>query len=223
MSPNELVGAVKQSASSLSALKYFGSRALFARSAKLGTSKKLSNVQRTSAANPAKLQQMLPGIKLFFNQFFTTFLGYRSVVLAKSLYQTFYLNPLLKAEFEKLLLTTKYLRKHEWSFDLLFLAHYGITTADLNCIFSLLARQMYNTEVQKPTFKTFFSLMEKFYTMKNNIRGMKLQVKGAWDRHGRTHIFEQVVGDVSLTDSSSLVVYDSINLITRYGSVTMRF
>ena len=82
---------------------------------------------------------------------------------------------------------------------------------------------MYNTEVQKPFFRTFFSLMEKFYVMKNNIRGMKLQVKGAWDRHGRTHMFEQSVGDVSLTDYNSLVVYDSIDFITRYGSVTMRF
>jgi hypothetical protein len=113
MNPNELASAVKQSAAELSTLKYFGSRALFARSAKFGTSQKVAKAQRLGAANPAKLQQMLPGIKLFFNQFFTTFLGYRSVVLAKPLYQTFYLNPLLKAEFEKLLLTTKYLRKHE--------------------------------------------------------------------------------------------------------------
>ena len=51
--------------------------------------------------------------------------------------------------------------------------------ADLNYVFALLARQLANTEIQKPTFKTFFSIMEKFYAMKNNIRGMRLQVKGA--------------------------------------------
>jgi len=82
---------------------------------------------------------------------------------------------------------------------------------------------MYNTEIQKPTFKVFFNIMEKFYNMKNNIRGMRLQVKGAWDRHGRTHMFEQSVGDVGLTDSNSLVVYDSVDLVTRYGAVTMKF
>ena len=51
--------------------------------------------------------------------------------------------------------------------------------ADLNYVFAVVAKQVYNTERQSPIFKTFFGIMEKFYTIKNNIRGMKLQVKGA--------------------------------------------
>jgi hypothetical protein len=112
MSSGDLAKTIKQSASELTTMKYYGSRTLFRRSAKLGA-KQLARAHNINAVNSAKLQQLLPGIKLFFNQFFTSFLGYKSVVLVKPLYQTFYLNPLLKSEFEKLMFTTKYLRKHE--------------------------------------------------------------------------------------------------------------
>jgi len=61
----------------------------------------------------AKMQTLMPGIKLFFTQFIASFLGYRAIVLVKPLYQTFYSNKVLKHEFEKALQATKFLRKHE--------------------------------------------------------------------------------------------------------------
>lgn len=238
MEESELNAAIKKDDKFFETLKYFGSEALFKRAKAVSTKIDNDNTDdnsdnedndefdaedKSTMEHDNKLQTLLPGIKLFFEHMFATQFGFKSIILAKPLYQTFYSNPSLKAEFVKVLKASKYLQKQEWSFDVLFLAHYAITMADLNYVFAVVAKQMYNIERQSPIFKTFFGIMEKFYTMKNNIRGMKLQVKGAWDRHGRTHLFEQSVGDVSLTDFNSLVVYDSVDVITPYGAVTLKF
>lgn len=116
-SDSEVTALLRKDATFFDNLKYFGSKTLFQRATAIANGDEqtaaIVGSRYSKAVSNSKLHSSLPGLKLFFNQLFAKQLGYKSVVLVKPLYQSFYLNPSLKNEFEKVLMTTKYLRKHE--------------------------------------------------------------------------------------------------------------
>ena len=119
MEESELNAAIRKDDKFFETLKYFGSTSLFKRTKAVsnkaveGANDNIEVDEKVIAESEEKLQTLLPGIKLFFSHMFATQFGFKSVILAKPLYQTFYSNPSLRAEFVKVLKASKYLQKQE--------------------------------------------------------------------------------------------------------------
>lgn len=69
----------------------------------------------------------------------------------------------------------------------------------------------------------FINLLERLYAIKENVQGVKLLIRGPYDRHGRTRLYYHTIGYIILTSYDTQVVYDMIHCPTMYGMLSLKF
>ena len=158
----------------------------------------------------------------FFTYFFLHFFKYSSVILYKSLYKMVFANRIYKDEHSKLLYKTRYLQNSLWVYDIYFFMNYALTYANTTFLFPFFVYHLTEKYKQKRTIISLFNLLRVLYYYKLNIRGIKILVNGPYDRHGRSRHLVLKIGDISLTEYRSYIMYDSIQCPTLYGTINIK-
>lgn len=159
----------------------------------------------------------------FFTYFFLYFFKYSSIILYKSLYKIVFTNQLYKAEHSKLLYKTRYLQKSKWFYDLYFFLNYALTFTNTTFLFPYFVYHLTKCRKQKRVIIHLFNLLRKIYFFKRTIRGIKILINGPYDRHGRSRHLVLKIGDISLIEYRSYIMYDSIQCLTGYGTINLKF
>lgn len=170
------------------------------------------------------VKQQLPSISFnfFFTYFFLHFFKYSSIILYKSLYKLVFANRLYKEEHSKLLYKTRYLQNTIWIYDVYFFMNYALTFVNTTFLFPFFVYHLTEMYKQKRTIIHLFNLLRALYYYKLNIRGIKILVSGPFDRHGRSRYLVLKIGDISLTEYRSYIMYDSIQCPTLYGTINIK-
>lgn len=158
----------------------------------------------------------------FFTYFFLHFFKYSSIILYKSLYKLVLSNQPFKLEHSTLLYRTRYLQKTYWIYDLYFFINYALTFSNTTFIFPFFVYHLTTIFKQRKEIVNLFNILRVLYYYKRNIRGIKILVNGPYDRHGRSRHLILKIGDISLTEYKSYIMYDAIQCPTLYGTIHLK-
>jgi hypothetical protein len=100
--------------------------------------------------------------------------------------------------------------------------NYALTYANTTFLFPFFVYHLTEKYKQKRTIISLFNLLRVLYYYKLNIRGIKILVNGPYDRHGRSRHLVLKIGDISLTEYRSYIMYDSIQCPTLYGTINIK-
>jgi len=201
----------------------------------------LTNIQQTNLLNYKRIwkiilqkrrrnrwvrnKKLIPQVafNFYFTHFFQHYFQIQSVVLYKNLLKWFFSNKTFKKEHKKILKTTKYLQRHEWTFDMYFFTHIILVYSNPNFLLHILYRFIAQSKVHKKIFYNFADILQKFYILKRHIiKGIKFALQGVYNRHGRAKLWVWEVGDISYITQRSLILFDWIPFWTRYGSFSVK-
>lgn len=163
-----------------------------------------------------------PTYTMFFSVFFLHFLNMRSFSLYKSLYKYLTVNKYFRIELNTMLRQTQYLQRKRWSFDFLFFVNFALTFASTNFLIPFFIYHVKSAFEQKKFYYMLIHALRFIFLYKLNIKGIKLTLKGPFERHGRSRVFVSKLGHIACMTYSSFVIYDSIQWPTIYGMVQLR-
>jgi hypothetical protein len=145
--------------------------------------------------------------------------------LIKSLYSTLITqSPVCGPQLKISIIRTKYLIHKPYYFDflltVLLICNYALSTYFL----ILLTWHLQGHFKHKKHMWTILTIFKNFYFLKPQILGIKLLIKGPFDKHGRTRTFLKQIGVIkSFTNYNFQFVYDKISCIGIYGIFNIRF
>ena len=160
--------------------------------------------------------------QFFLLAFCGRFLQSQTILLYQSLFKWVCSSHAFKQEHRILMKQCKYMFKLHWSFDFIFFANYAVTFANFDFF---LVHLLYSVKLnfkQTPASTILFYVLNLFYVLRYNIRGIRLLASGPVDRHGRTRQVNFKVGDVGVISYSAFVIYDAIQWVTYYGAITLK-
>lgn len=185
---------------------------------------KLELYQKYQRRNDDKILRLksVKFINLFFKYFWWHYFCCQATALYKSIFKTIISYQVVKAEYKKLLVQTRYIHRNIWALDFLFFFNHFIVFYNSNFLFPFFVHHIKHTVVQKPIIRLFINILRLIYFYRGHIKGVRLLIHGTVDRHGRTKTLVYDLGIVSVATVGTTIIFETIQCPTKYGIISIK-
>ena len=160
--------------------------------------------------------------QVFIFTYLLSFIFKPQIYLFKSIY-LFQKLPVIKDTFKMLIQHTKYLLQKPNYFQYLIAITLIYKIALTSYFLTLLAYYLQSSYKHKKHIFDVKQLLLKNYCLNPQIQGVKLIIKGPFERHGRTQTFVQRIGKIkSFNNYDNCFLYDKIPCIGIYGVFNLK-